>query len=42
MNSSDRISITHCAIALANQAVILTRNDRDFGQIEGLLIENWT
>jgi tRNA(fMet)-specific endonuclease VapC len=30
------------AIALANKAIVLTRNERDFGQIEDLSIENWT
>ena len=30
------------AIALANGAVVLTRNLRDFERIPGLLIENWT
>lgn len=30
------------AVALVNQAVVLTRNSRDFGQIGGLFIEDWT
>jgi tRNA(fMet)-specific endonuclease VapC len=30
------------AIALANKAIVLTRNKRDFGQIEDLSIEDWT
>jgi tRNA(fMet)-specific endonuclease VapC len=29
------------SIALANQAIVLTRNNRDFGQILGLFIEDW-
>ena len=30
------------SIGLVNQAVILTRNSRDFGKIVGLSIEDWT
>ncbi|MBC7809280.1 MAG: type II toxin-antitoxin system VapC family toxin [Akkermansiaceae bacterium] len=30
------------AIALANNATLLTRNSRDFDKIPGLLIEDWT
>jgi tRNA(fMet)-specific endonuclease VapC len=30
------------AIAIVNQATVLTRNTKDFGQIAGLAIEDWT
>ena len=30
------------AIAIANQATLLTRNTKDFGQIPNLQIEDWT
>lgn len=30
------------AIGLANEAIILTRNSKDYGKIEGLSIEDWT
>ena len=30
------------AIVLVNQAILLTRNSSDFGQITGLHIEDWT
>jgi tRNA(fMet)-specific endonuclease VapC len=30
------------AIAIANQATVLTRNTKDFGQIANLTIEDWT
>ncbi len=30
------------SIVIVNQAVLLTRNTRDFGQIQDLLIEDWT
>jgi tRNA(fMet)-specific endonuclease VapC len=30
------------SVVLANQAVLLTRNNSDFGRITGLLIEDWT
>lgn len=30
------------AIVLANQAILLTRNDRDFSQVPNLVTEDWT
>ncbi len=30
------------SIALANQATLLTRNDRDFSQVPNLIIDDWT
>jgi tRNA(fMet)-specific endonuclease VapC len=30
------------AIGLETQSIVLTRNRRDFGKIEGLVIEDWT
>jgi tRNA(fMet)-specific endonuclease VapC len=30
------------AIAIAKQALLLTRNTKDFGQIQNLAIEDWT
>jgi tRNA(fMet)-specific endonuclease VapC len=30
------------AIGLETQSIVLTRNRRDFGKLEGLVIEDWT
>jgi tRNA(fMet)-specific endonuclease VapC len=30
------------AIGLETQSIVLTQNQRDFGKIEGLLVEDWT
>jgi tRNA(fMet)-specific endonuclease VapC len=30
------------SIALANQATLLTRNNRDFSQVPNLIIDDWT
>lgn len=30
------------SVTLVNQAILLTRNSADFGQISGLSIEDWT
>jgi tRNA(fMet)-specific endonuclease VapC len=38
----DTMDLKIASIALVNQAVLLTRNSADFGQISGLSIEDWT
>jgi tRNA(fMet)-specific endonuclease VapC len=38
----DTMDLKIAAIALTNNAILLTRNQKDFGQIQGLNIEDWS
>lgn len=38
----EKMDLKIASIAIINNATILTRNSRDFGQINSLFIENWT
>ncbi|MGK7890437.1 MAG: type II toxin-antitoxin system VapC family toxin [Leptolyngbyaceae cyanobacterium] len=37
-----KMDLKIAAIALVNQAILLTQNTRDFERIDGLVIEDWT
>jgi tRNA(fMet)-specific endonuclease VapC len=37
-----KMDLKIAAIALVNRAIVLTRNSKDFGQIIGLSVDNWT
>jgi hypothetical protein len=42
LNGCDRLLPSEESIAIANQALLLTRNTKDFGQIQNLTIADWT